>query len=37
MEARTAVGLIKGHAYSITAIRKVKMKDARFLSFLRYI
>jgi len=35
MEARTAVGLVKGHAYSITAIRKVNLKDTRLLGFLR--
>ena len=35
MEARTAVGLVKGHAYGITAIRKVNLKDTRLLGFLR--
>ncbi|XP_065580677.1 calpain-5-like isoform X2 [Artemia franciscana] len=35
MEARTDVGLVKGHAYGITAIRKVFLKDTRLFAFLR--
>lgn len=37
METRTAVGLIKGHAYGITAIRRVNLKDTRLFAFLRYV
>lgn len=37
MEVRTSVGLIKGHAYGITAIRKVNLKDTRLFAFLRYV
>jgi len=35
METRTSVGLVKGHAYGITAIRRVNLKDTRLFAFLR--
>ncbi|XP_077987737.1 calpain-5-like isoform X2 [Glandiceps talaboti] len=33
MEAKTEVGLVKGHAYGITAVRNVKIGDTGLLSF----
>jgi len=35
MEQRTELGLVKGHAYGITAVRKVTVKDSGLMSFFR--
>ena len=35
MEAKTSVGLVIGHAYGITAVRKVNLKGTSLLVFLK--
>ncbi|XP_070538573.1 calpain-5-like [Ptychodera flava] len=37
MEAKTSVGLVKGHAYGVTAIRNVKIGDPGLLSFFKNV
>jgi hypothetical protein len=30
MEERTDLGLVKGHAYGITAVKKIDLNDTKF-------